>query len=143
MSTYTKATNFTAKDALASGNPSKIIRGSEFDTEFNAIATAIASKANLSAFAASFGATDSSIRINDTVILKWGLGSAAQAGAAAYVNTFATPFPTSCDSVIAIHYGGDTSVNIVVLSKTAANFSLLSNFPGPVPVAALWFAIGQ
>jgi hypothetical protein len=46
MSNYTKTTNFTAKDSLPSGNPSKIILGSEHDTEFNAISTAIASKAD-------------------------------------------------------------------------------------------------
>lgn len=47
MTDYTKTTNFTAKDALPSGNPSKTIKGSEFDTEFDAIATASSSKANL------------------------------------------------------------------------------------------------
>ncbi len=41
---YTKTTNFTAKDSLASGDPNKVIRGSEFDTEFNNIATAVATK---------------------------------------------------------------------------------------------------
>lgn len=46
MSNYTKATNFAAKDALPSGNPSKIIKGTEIDTEFNAIASAISSKAD-------------------------------------------------------------------------------------------------
>lgn len=44
MSNYTKSTNFTAKDALATGNPSKVILGSEHDAEYDAIATAIASK---------------------------------------------------------------------------------------------------
>ena len=47
MSDYTKTTNFTAKDSLPSGDSGKIIRGSEFDTEFNAIATAVTSKADL------------------------------------------------------------------------------------------------
>lgn len=46
MSSYTKSTNFTAKDSLASGNPSKKVRGSEFDVEFNAIQTAVNSKAD-------------------------------------------------------------------------------------------------
>ena len=41
---YTKSTNFAAKDALASGNANKVVRGTEIDTEFNNIATAIASK---------------------------------------------------------------------------------------------------
>jgi hypothetical protein len=43
---YTKSTNFAAKDALASGNANKVVRGAEIDTEFNNIATAIATKAN-------------------------------------------------------------------------------------------------
>ena len=47
MSNYTKATNFATKDALTSGNPLKIVKGTEIDTEFNNIATAIATKADL------------------------------------------------------------------------------------------------
>jgi hypothetical protein len=46
MANYTKATNFLAKDSLATGDPAKIIKGSEFDTEFNALQTAVNSKAN-------------------------------------------------------------------------------------------------
>lgn len=44
MSDYTKTTNFTAKDALASGSPAKLVKGVDFDTEFDAIATAVATK---------------------------------------------------------------------------------------------------
>jgi len=43
---YTKATNFAAKDALSPGNANKVVKGTEIDTEFNNISTAIASKAN-------------------------------------------------------------------------------------------------
>lgn len=46
MSDYTKTTNFTAKDALTSGDPNKKIYGSLFDTEFDAIQTANNTKAN-------------------------------------------------------------------------------------------------
>ena len=46
MSNYVKATNFTVKDTLPTGNSSKIVRGSEIDTELTAIATAISSKAD-------------------------------------------------------------------------------------------------
>jgi hypothetical protein len=46
MANYTKATNFLAKDSLATGDAAKIIKGSEFDTEFNALQTAVNSKAN-------------------------------------------------------------------------------------------------
>lgn len=44
MTDYTKSTNFTSKDTLPTGSALKIIKGAEFDTEFNAIATAIATK---------------------------------------------------------------------------------------------------
>jgi hypothetical protein len=47
VSNYTKSTNFATKDALASGNPLKIVKGTEIDTEFNNIATAVATKADL------------------------------------------------------------------------------------------------
>ena len=46
MSDYTKTTNFAAKDSLPSGNSGKIVKGSEIDTEFNNIQTAVATKAN-------------------------------------------------------------------------------------------------
>ncbi len=47
MSNYTKSTNFATKDALTSGDPLKIVKGTEIDTEFNNIATAVATKADL------------------------------------------------------------------------------------------------
>lgn len=46
MSNYTKTTNFAAKDALTSGDTNKIVRGTEIDTEYNNIATAVNSKAD-------------------------------------------------------------------------------------------------
>ncbi len=48
MSDYTKSTNFAAKDSLAPGSAAKVVKGTEIDTEFNNIATAIASKINTS-----------------------------------------------------------------------------------------------
>lgn len=46
MSNYTKTTNFAAKDSLPSGDAGKIIQGAEFNTEFDDISTAIATKAD-------------------------------------------------------------------------------------------------
>ena len=46
MPNYTKTTNFAAKDALASGNASKVVKGTEIDTEFTNIQTAMATKAD-------------------------------------------------------------------------------------------------
>ena len=47
MSNYTKATNFTAKDTLPTGNSGKIVKGTEIDTELTAVASAISSKADV------------------------------------------------------------------------------------------------
>jgi len=47
MSSYVKATNFTAKDGLPTGNAGKIVKGTEIDIELTAVADAIASKADI------------------------------------------------------------------------------------------------
>lgn len=47
MSNYVQLTNFADKDALPAGNAAKIIRGSEFQTEFQNIQEAVNSKADL------------------------------------------------------------------------------------------------
>ena len=46
MSNYTQSTNFATKDALPSGDPLKIVKGTEINTEFNNISVAIATKAD-------------------------------------------------------------------------------------------------
>jgi hypothetical protein len=47
MTDYVKSTNFASKDSLSIGNPLKIVKGTEIDTEFNNIATAVATKADI------------------------------------------------------------------------------------------------
>jgi microcystin-dependent protein len=47
MTQYVKSTSFASKDALPQGNPLKIVKGTEIDTEFNNIAVAVATKADL------------------------------------------------------------------------------------------------
>jgi len=47
LSDYTKSTNFATKDNLSSGDPLKIVKGTEINTEFDNIATAVATKADL------------------------------------------------------------------------------------------------
>jgi hypothetical protein len=46
MTNYTKSTNFATKDALSSGNALKIVKGTEINTEFDNIQTAIATKSD-------------------------------------------------------------------------------------------------
>ena len=44
MTDYTKTTDFARKDTLASGETDKVVKGAEFEVEFDNIATAIATK---------------------------------------------------------------------------------------------------
>lgn len=66
MSNYTKTTNFTAKDSLPTGSAQKIVRGSEHDTEYNAIAVAIATKADLASPALTGTATAVNLTVSGT-----------------------------------------------------------------------------
>lgn len=45
MANYIKATDFAVKDTLPPGNAAKVVKGTEINTEFTNIATAIATKA--------------------------------------------------------------------------------------------------
>lgn len=46
MANYVKATNFAVKDSLTTTDPAKIVKGTELDNEYNAIASAVSSKAD-------------------------------------------------------------------------------------------------
>jgi len=67
MSNYTKTTNFATKDSLASGNPAKIVKGTEINTEFNNIQTAVNSKANKADPAFTGTMTASSVVVSGTL----------------------------------------------------------------------------
>ncbi len=78
MSNYTKSTNFATKDNLTPGDPAKIVRGTEIDTEFNNIAIAVASKTD-NASAAITGGTISGI--TDLAVADGGTGASTAATA--------------------------------------------------------------
>jgi len=78
MSNYTKTTNFASKDNLSPGNPLKIVKGAEIDTEFNNIQTAIATKTDN----ASANITGGSITgITDLAIADGGTGASTATAA--------------------------------------------------------------
>lgn len=67
MSNYVKTTNFTLKDSLPTGDPNKVVRGSEFDTEFNALQVASATKADLLSPTFTGTATFDNVTVSGTV----------------------------------------------------------------------------
>lgn len=80
MSDYTKTTDFLSKDTLLSGDPNKTVLGAEIDTEFDNIATAIATKSDSAGTLAQFAATTSAQ-------LAGVLSDETGSGAAVFANT--------------------------------------------------------
>jgi len=93
MSNYTKSTNFATKDTLTSGDPLKIVKGTEINTEFDNIATAVNSKSDTASptftgtvtipTASVSSTTDSSSTSTGSIITAGGIGVAK----AAYIGT--------------------------------------------------------
>ena len=86
MTAYNVTTNFGSKDDLASGNTAKKIKGSEFTTEFNNIATGVNSKADTTtvntttatanaALPKAGGTITGNVILNDNVKALFGTGS--------------------------------------------------------------------
>ena len=103
MSDYTKSTNFAAKDALASGNAAKVVKGTEIDTEFNNIATAIATKTDDSSAAITGGTIDGTA-IGGTTPAAGAFTTLSASGAASFADGTA--------SAPAITNTGDTNTGI-------------------------------
>ena len=116
MSNYTKATNFTAKDSLPSGNSNKIIKGAEIDTELTAVASAISSKADINSptFTGTPAAPTASEGTNTT-----------QIATTAYTNT----------AVVAERTATATLTNKTLTSPTI-NGGTISGLSSPLPVAS-------
>jgi hypothetical protein len=54
VANYVKSTNFAVKDSLTTGDPAKVVKGTEIDVEFNNIASAISSKLDASGSSVAF-----------------------------------------------------------------------------------------
>ncbi len=78
MTNYVKSTNFATKDNLTPGDPLKVVRGTEIDTEYNNIATAIATKTD-NASAAITGGTITGI--TDLAVADGGTGASTATAA--------------------------------------------------------------
>lgn len=72
MSDYVKTTDFSVKDSLLSGNPAKVVKGVEINTEFDNIATAVATKIEATDIADVLETTDIGVTVQgyDATTLK-------------------------------------------------------------------------
>ena len=101
MSSYVKSTNFASKDSLAIGNPLKIVKGTEIDEEFNNIATAIDTKADLNSpifigapVAPTAGAGTNTTQLATTAFVTAGLQALYPVGSI-YINAGVTTNPAT------------------------------------------------
>ena len=79
--TYTPATNFNAKDSLPTNDPDKVIKGSEFSTEFVAIQAAFGLAAPAASPTFTGTVTISSVDINGGTIDGVTIGGSSAGGA--------------------------------------------------------------
>ena len=118
MTDYVKSTNFASKDSLASGNPLKIVKGTEIDTEFNNIATAVATKADISSLGTISSQNANNVNVTGGSVT--GLSSLTTSGAAtiggylytgAVISTssgaFVSPNATTSGAVVLQDYAGN------------------------------------
>jgi hypothetical protein len=121
MSNYTKTTDFAAKDALATGNANKIVKGTEIDDEFGAIQTAVNSKADVNNTTFTGTTTIPSINCNGGAIDATVIG--ADTAAAVTATTLRTPLIeyTDGDDAIVIADGG--GVTVADLTATTADIN--------------------
>jgi len=108
MSNYTKTTNFATKDNLSPGNPLKIVKGAEIDTEFNNIATAVATKTDNSAAAITGGSITG---ITDLAVADGGTGlSSGTSGGVLAFTASGTLVSSSVLAANALVIGGGAGV---------------------------------
>lgn len=83
MTDYTKNQNYTAKDALNTSDPEKLILGSDIDSEFDEIATAIATKfdsADIATLAQAQAETSNAVLITPLRLANWADNAAGMVG---------------------------------------------------------------
>ena len=111
MSNYTIAVAWSGKDALSDSNPAKVISGSDFNTEFTAVQTAVNTKADLNGSATeSFSATTASSSTNNTQVATTAYVTTAIAADVAYPvgSIFTTTVAYANSAAVVAAIGGTT-----------------------------------
>ena len=126
MANYTKTTDFAAKDTLPGGDTNKVVRGTEFETEFDAISTAIATKSDTAGPTFTGTVTIPTVDINAGAIDGTTIG-ASSAAAGTFTNITASgtvnfngATVSNLGTITTANLDGGTADNIVIGGSTAA-----------------------
>ena len=126
MSNYTKTTDFAAKDTLPGGDTNKVVRGTEFETEFDAISTAIATKSDTASPTFTGTVTIPTVDINAGAIDGTAIG-ASSAAAGTFTNLTASGTVnfngatiSNLGTITTANLDGGTIDNAVIGGSTAA-----------------------
>lgn len=147
MANYTKATNFATKDTLPTGNSGKIVKGTEIDDEFNAIASAISSKADTSSptFSGTPAAPTAAAGNNTTQLATTAFVKTAVDTATGALGTMSTQNKTAVDieggTIDATVIGGGTAAAGTFTTATATTVALGSNWTVTVSSGKLVFQV--
>ena len=140
MANYTKTTDFAAKDTLPGGDTNKVVRGSEFETEFDAISTAIATKSDTAGPTFTGATTIPTADINGGNIDGTVIG-ASSAAAGTFTNLVATSADINGGTVDGATIGGSsagagTFTNLTASGTVNFNGATISNL-GTITTANL------
>ena len=126
MANYVKATNFATKDTLPTGDANKIVKGTEIDNEFNAIAGAISSKADIASpsFTGTPAAPTATAGSNTTQIATTAYVRGEVTTATASLGTMST------QNAGAVAITGGTLASVTITSATVNGNSVGSNSVG-------------
>ncbi len=133
MSNYTKTTDFAAKDALATGNANKIVKGTEIDDEFGAIQTAVNSKADVNNTTFTGVTTIPSVNCNGGAIDATVIGADTAAAVTGTIVTGSTSVRTPLieytdgDDAIVIANGGGVTVANLTATTADVNGGTIDN----------------
>ena len=150
MANYLKATDFAAKDALLTGDPNKIVKGTEYNDEFDAIQTAVNSKANSSSptFTGTPAAPTATAGVNTTQIATTAFVTAAVDAfvvqTADIANDAVTTAKIAPTGVAAGTYGSASTIPVVTVNAegqvTSATTAAIT-IADPIGVGQTWQAV--
>jgi hypothetical protein len=137
MTNYVKSTNFATKDNLASGDPLKIVKGTEINTEYDNIAIAVATKADVASPTFTGTVTIPTLALtNDLPVTEGGTGASTAANARTNLSAASSGANSDITSITGLTTALAPSQGGTGLATLTANNVVLGNGTSAVQFVA-------